>query len=110
MESQKSFAAALTDALVGFLGTAVIASLLQRRADGGGSYRAELSLARVAMWLLSLGLDAVDPTMPSDIGEPRMRRLETPLGPVDHVASPICYSRTESKLPRIPAHSNLAWG
>src|SRR5205085_4402302 len=65
----------VTDALVGFLGTAVIASLLQRRANGGGSYRAELSLARVAMWLLSLGLDAVDPTMPSDIGEPRMRRL-----------------------------------
>jgi crotonobetainyl-CoA:carnitine CoA-transferase CaiB-like acyl-CoA transferase len=99
----------VTDALVGFLGTAVVASLLQRRAKEGGSYRTELSLARVAMWLLSLGLDAVDPTMPSDVGEPRMRRLETPLGQVDHVASAISFSVTESKLPRIDALSRLGW-
>jgi crotonobetainyl-CoA:carnitine CoA-transferase CaiB-like acyl-CoA transferase len=98
----------LTDALVGFLGTAVVASLLQRRAKEGGSYRAELSLARVAMWLLSLGLDAVDPAMPSDVGEPRMRRLQTPLGQIDHVASAISFSRTESQLPRIDALSSLA--
>jgi crotonobetainyl-CoA:carnitine CoA-transferase CaiB-like acyl-CoA transferase len=100
----------LTDALVGFLGTAVVASLLQRRAKEGGSYRAELSLARAAMWLLSLGLDEVDPARPSDVGEPRMRRLQTPLGQVDHVAPAISFSRTESQLPRIDAMSNLPRG
>jgi crotonobetainyl-CoA:carnitine CoA-transferase CaiB-like acyl-CoA transferase len=99
----------VTDALVGFLGTAVVASLLQRRATEGGSYRAELSLARIAMWLLSLGLDAVDPAAPSDVGEPRMQSLETPLGQIEHVASPISFSRTESRLPRIDALSKLGW-
>jgi hypothetical protein len=99
----------VTDALVGYLGTAVVASLLQRRAKEGGSYRAELSLARIAMWLLSLGSDAVDPAAPSDVGEPRMQSLETPLGQVEHVASPISFSRTESRLPRIEAPSNLGW-
>ena len=99
----------VSDALVGFLGTAVVASLLQRRAQHGGGYRAELSLARIAMWLLSLGLDAVDPTMPSDVGEPRMRRLVTPLGQVDHVAPAISFSRTESKMPSVGALSHPAW-
>jgi crotonobetainyl-CoA:carnitine CoA-transferase CaiB-like acyl-CoA transferase len=99
----------VTDALVGFLGTAVVASLLQRRAKEGGSYRAELSLARIAMWLLSLGSDAVDPAAPSDVGEPRMQSLETPLGQIEHVASPISCSRTESRLPRIDALSKLGW-
>jgi hypothetical protein len=99
----------VTDALVGFLGTAVVASLLHRRATEGGSYRAELSLARIAMWLLSLGLDAVDPSAPSDLGEPRMQSLETPLGHVEHVVSPISFSRTESRLPRIDALPKLGW-
>ncbi len=99
----------LTDALVGFLGTGVVASLLQRRAKEGGSYRAELSLARAAMWLLSLGIDAVDSTMPSDVGEPRMRKLQTPLGQIDHVASAISFSKTESQLPGVGALPRPAW-
>ena len=44
---------------------------------------AELSLARIAMWLLSLGLGAVDPAAPSDVGEPRMQSWATPPGQVE---------------------------
>lgn len=99
----------VTDALVGFLGTGVIASLLQRRAREGGSYRAELSLARVGMWMLSLGLDDLDPALPSDFGEPRLRQLKTPLGLVDHVASALSFSSTRSQLPFVGAVSAPAW-
>lgn len=99
----------VTDALVGFLGTGVVASLLQRRTKEGGSYRAELSLARLGMWMLSLGLDDVDPTIPSDVGEPRMRQLETPLGLVDYVAPALSFSNTQSKLPFVGAMLKPAW-
>ena len=99
----------VSDALVGFLGTGVVASLLQRRAKEGGSYRAELSLARIAMWLLSLGLDAVDPSSSSKVGEPRMRRLTTPLGLVDYVAPAISFSVTESQLPFAGPLSKPGW-
>jgi crotonobetainyl-CoA:carnitine CoA-transferase CaiB-like acyl-CoA transferase len=99
----------VTDALVGFLGTAVVASLLQRRAREGGNYRAELSLARVAMWLLSLGLDALDSAIPSEVGAPRMRRLETPVGQIDHVAPAIGFSRTRSSLRCVGALQEPAW-
>ena len=99
----------VTDALAGFLGTAVVASLLQRRAKEGGSYRAELSLARMAMWLLSLGLDELDPAILSDLGAPRMRKLATPLGQVDHVAPAISFSRIQSQLPFAGAMSKPAW-
>jgi crotonobetainyl-CoA:carnitine CoA-transferase CaiB-like acyl-CoA transferase len=99
----------VTDALVGFLGTAVVASLLQRRAHEGGSYRAELSLARIAMWLLGLGLDDVDPTTSSDISEPRMRQLATPLGQIDLVAPAISFSRTQSQLPFAGAMPKPGW-
>lgn len=99
----------VSDALVGFLGTAVVASLLQRRSKEGGSYRAELSLARVAMWLLSLGLDVVDPSSSAEVGEPLMRSLITPDGLVDHVASPISFSVTENRLPYAGALSEPGW-
>jgi crotonobetainyl-CoA:carnitine CoA-transferase CaiB-like acyl-CoA transferase len=99
----------VTDALVGFLGTAVVASLLQRRAREGGSYRAELSLARTAMWLLSLGLDEMDPDSPAEVGEPRMRRLAAPLGQFDLVAPAISFSSTRSQLPFAGAMPKPAW-
>lgn len=99
----------VTDALAGFLGTAVVASLLQRRAKEGGSYRAEMSLARMAMWLLSLGLDELDQATPSSLGQPRMRKLATPLGQVDHVVPAISFSRTRSLLPFAGALPKPAW-
>lgn len=100
----------VTDALVGVLGTAVVASLLQRRAEEGGSYRADLSLARIAMWLVGLGLDSVSPNHSEELGEPPLRRLETPVGTVDHVASPIGFSTIESQLPYAGALDRPEWG
>jgi hypothetical protein len=99
----------LTDALAGFLGAGVVASLLQRRAKEGGSYRAELSLARIAMWILDLGLIPVDPSRCSVVGEPRMRRLETELGTVEHVAPAISFSGSESRLSRVHHLSGANW-
>jgi len=100
----------VTDALVGVLGTAVVASLLQRRAEQGGSYRADLSLARISMWLIGLGLESVSPDHSEELGEPRLRQLETPVGMVDHVASPIGFSGIESQLPFAGALDRPIWG
>lgn len=75
----------LTDALVGFLGTAVTAALLRRRAREGGAYRAELSLARIAMWLQDLGTRPVSLPAPEP-ATPAMRTLAGPAGPIEYVA------------------------
>ncbi len=100
----------VTDALAGFLGTGVVASLLQRRAREGGSFRAELSLARIAMWLLGLGRLPVTDGPEPQLGAPRLRRLaDTALGPVDHVAPAITFTHTQSLLPRVDHFDGAFW-
>jgi len=99
----------VTDALVGFLGTGVVASLLQRRANEGGGYRADLCLARVGMWMLGLGLDDPDPTLPTDLGDPLMRQLKTPRGLVDHVAPAVSFAHVRNQLPYAGEMSRPGW-
>src|SRR3546814_14757999 len=89
---------------------AVVASLLQRRSREGGSFRAELSLARIAMWLLDLGRLPVTDGSEPQLGAPRLRRLaDTPLGPVDHVAPAINFTHTQSLLPRVDHLDGTYW-
>ncbi len=76
----------LTDSLVGFLGAGLIASLLRRRALEGGGYKADLSLARIGMWLQSLGEVPVDTPVTTRLGAPRTRRLHSCFGAIDYVA------------------------
>lgn len=99
----------VTDALVGFLGAGVVASLLRRRAVKGGSCRAELSLARAGMWMLSLGQDDRGSARPSDLGEPQMRQLSTPDGLVDHVAPAASFTHLRSQLPYAGKLFRPAW-
>lgn len=82
----------LTDSLVGFAGVGVVASLLIRRAVEGGSFRADLALARFGMWLQQLG--ELEPTAvpTADFGQPRLRRLPSCFGTLDYVAPAIRYS------------------
>lgn len=99
----------LTDALAGFLGAGLVASLLMKRAAEGGSHAAQLSLARTAMWALDLGRVPVDPERPMHLGEPRMRQVRTTAGMVDHVAPVISFSHTESILPLRDHLSEANW-
>jgi len=93
----------LTDSLVGFAGVGVVASLLMRRAVEGGSYRADLALARFGMWLQGLGELPSDAEPTADLGQPQLRRVHSCFGALDYVAPPIRYSGgVEAYLSRPP--------
>ena len=92
----------LTDSLVGFLGVGVVASLLMRRTVEGGSYRADLALARFGMWLQGLGEIGPGTPVTTDFGQPRLRRIQSCFGALDYVAPAIRYSRLEGFLSRPP--------
>lgn len=104
----------LTDSLVGFAGVGVVAALLMRRAVEGGSYRADLALARFGMWLQELGELAADVAPTVDLGAPRLRRVHSCFGTLDYVAPPIRYSGGfEPYLARPPVpvgSSRPEWG
>lgn len=46
----------IVDNIVGWLGTVGVLTALRRRAAEGGSYRVRVSLTRVCLWLMSLGI------------------------------------------------------
>ena len=46
----------IVDNIVGWLGTVGVLDALRRRAAEGGSYRVQVSLTRVCLWLISLGI------------------------------------------------------
>lgn len=100
--AQQRFRALLTDTLTGLLGSAVVASLLLRRAREGGSYRADLSLAGTGMWLQDLGDIGADAVVPESLGEPRMRRIHSCFGVLDYVAPAVRFSGIDPMLSRAP--------
>jgi hypothetical protein len=46
----------IVDNIVGWSGTVAVLEALRRRATEGGSYRVQVSLTRVCLWLISLGI------------------------------------------------------
>ena len=59
----------LNDYVAGYIGAAGILAALRRRAREGGSYHVRISLARAAMWFMSLGsfeTTDFDPTAPEN--------------------------------------------
>jgi crotonobetainyl-CoA:carnitine CoA-transferase CaiB-like acyl-CoA transferase len=101
----------LTDAIAGFLGAAAIASVLARRAREGGSWHIKISLARIAMWIQSLG-QYPDGGTPDDMGSPRIWQMESPFGILDYVAPALRYSETPSHFdtPPVPVGASpLSW-
>lgn len=88
--------AAATDYTTGYLAAAGVAQALCNRADEGGSWLVEVSLAQTASWLGRLGAD-VDPARARGFGDLRRERVATEWGWLTHLA-PI--ERMSSTPPR----------
>ncbi|MGB4138019.1 MAG: CoA transferase [Microbacterium sp.] len=99
----------LTDTLIGFLGAAAVTATLGRRANEGGSWHIKLSLARIAMWLQSLGLYP-EGTEPTDLGSPFLWRMDSPFGVLDYLPPALRYSVTAAhyERPPVPVGSSRA--
>jgi crotonobetainyl-CoA:carnitine CoA-transferase CaiB-like acyl-CoA transferase len=97
----------LTDAIAGYLGAAAIASVLARRALEGGSWHIRISLARIAMWVQSLG-QYPGQRPPDKPGTPRIWHLDSPFGALDYAAPALRYSQTPGYFatPPLPVGSS----
>ncbi|RZU46403.1 CoA transferase family III [Streptomyces sp. BK022] len=77
----------IVDNVVGWFGTTGVLAALRRRASEGGSYRVRVSLTKVCLWLMSLGIfdrdylhAAVDSTPEHTLVDPDLFTAQTPLG------------------------------
>ncbi len=91
----------ICDNVVAWLGTAGILEALRRRASEGGSYRVVVSLTRVVLWQLSLGIfdkayakATADSTDEHKYIAPDLFTAETPLGTYQGMTDQIVLSRT----------------
>jgi crotonobetainyl-CoA:carnitine CoA-transferase CaiB-like acyl-CoA transferase len=91
----------ICDNAVAWLGTTGILAALRRRAIEGGSYRVVVSLTRVVLWLLSLGIidkayakATAGSTDEHTYVAPDLFTAETPLGNYQGVTDQIVMSRT----------------
>lgn len=94
----------VNDYISGWLTTTGIIQALIRRATEGGSYRVHVSLARVALWMLQLGVfdkDYVTKTVGSSeehrLIDPELFTAETPCGFYQGVAEQVLMSKTPGK-------------
>jgi crotonobetainyl-CoA:carnitine CoA-transferase CaiB-like acyl-CoA transferase len=92
----------LTDSLTGILGAALVAALLMRRATEGGSYRVDLTLAGIGMWLQDLGEIGDGARVVETLGEPKLRRIHSCFGTLEYVAPAIRFSGLDPLLSRPP--------
>src|SRR5580704_17301077 len=91
----------ICDNVVAWLGTTGILAALRRRAIEGGSYRVVVSLTRVVLWLLSLGIidkayakATAGSTDEHTYVAPDLFTAETPLGTYQGLTDQIVMSRT----------------
>jgi hypothetical protein len=91
----------ICDNVVAWLGTTGILAALRRRAIEGGSYRVVVSLTRVVLWLLSLGIfdkayarATAGSTDEHSYVAPDLFTAETPLGSYRGMTDQIVMSRT----------------
>ncbi|HEY3477682.1 MAG TPA: CoA transferase [Streptomyces sp.] len=91
----------VNDYLVPWLATAGICAALMRRATEGGSYRVHISLTRIALWIISLGVfDKEYARATAGTGErhayldPETFTAETPLGHYQGVTDQVRMSAT----------------
>lgn len=99
----------VTDGLLAILGASAVTATLLRRAREGGSWHIRLSLARIAMWLHSLG---VAEPKPAQTGQPRLTTMDTPFGEIEFVAPVLGYSETPGRFEQPPVPigaSPAAW-
>jgi crotonobetainyl-CoA:carnitine CoA-transferase CaiB-like acyl-CoA transferase len=91
----------ICDNVVAWLGTTGILAALRRRAVEGGSYRVVISLTRVVLWLLSLGIfdkayaqATAGSTDEHHYAEPDLFTAETPCGTYQGMTDQVVLSRT----------------
>jgi crotonobetainyl-CoA:carnitine CoA-transferase CaiB-like acyl-CoA transferase len=91
----------LNDYISGYIGAAGILAALRRRAKEGGSYHVRITLARAAMWFMTLGqFDSLefDYTAPEHRMIPlRTFKAKTPYGEVDRLAPQVKLSKTPGR-------------
>lgn len=94
-----------------------VAAALKRRATEGGSYRIRISLARLSLWLLEMGI--FDKTYARSVagkgGEhaylaPELFQAETPCGHYQGVTDQVFMSRTPGQyaVPLVPRGASRA--
>ncbi|MEW2501079.1 MULTISPECIES: CoA transferase [unclassified Amycolatopsis] len=98
----------VNDYLVPWLATTGICAALMRRATEGGSYRIHISLTRIALWIISLGVfDKEYSRTVAGTGElhayvdPETFTAETPLGLYQGVTDQVRMSETPGELSTI---------
>lgn len=91
----------VNDFLTPWLAQAGVVSALRRRAAEGGSYHVHVSLSRVALWILALGIFDKDwayrtagMSEPHRYLDPDIFTAETPLGDYQGVTDQVTMSRT----------------
>jgi crotonobetainyl-CoA:carnitine CoA-transferase CaiB-like acyl-CoA transferase len=91
----------ICDNVVAWLGTTGILAALRRRAIEGGSYRVTVSLTRVVLWMLSLGIfdkayakATAGSTDKHTYSAPDLFTAETPLGTYQGMTDQVVLSRT----------------
>ncbi|HEY2261385.1 MAG TPA: CoA transferase [Streptosporangiaceae bacterium] len=89
----------IVDNIVGWFGTVGVLEALRRRAAEGGSYRVRVSLTRVCLWLISLGVFDKEfaTTTAGSVAEhsaipPRLFTAKTPLGTYQGMTDQIEFS------------------
>lgn len=105
----------VNDYVMSWLSSMAVLATLKRRATEGGSYRIHISLARLSIWLLHMGI--FDKTYAREIGNtegdhaylaPEVFQAETPCGLYQGVTDQVWMSETPGfyKFPVVPRGSN----
>jgi len=105
----------VNDYAMSWLAAMAVMATLQRRAVEGGSYRIHLSLARLSIWLLQMGL--FDKSYAQDVGNttgehaylpPELFHADTPSGTYQGVTDQVVMSATPGhyRVPLVPRGSS----
>jgi crotonobetainyl-CoA:carnitine CoA-transferase CaiB-like acyl-CoA transferase len=105
----------VNDYVTSWLASTAVAAVLKRRAREGGSYRIEISLARVAVWLMQIGY--FDKSYASEAANssedhlylpPSLFTADTPCGRYQGVTDQLFMSRTPGRYrtPLVPRGSS----
>jgi crotonobetainyl-CoA:carnitine CoA-transferase CaiB-like acyl-CoA transferase len=94
----------VNDYLTSWLAQVGVVSALRRRAQEGGSYHVHVSLTRVALWIISLGVfdrswahDAAGGAEPHHCLDPETFTASTPMGDYQGVTDQVRMSRTPGR-------------
>lgn len=106
----------INDYITSWMASIGVIAALKRRAVEGGSYRVRLSMARLAIWLLQLGVfdkqyaARIAGTAGHEYVPPELFEADTPLGQYQGVTDQVQMSKTPGrfKFPLVPRASGKA--